>query len=62
MVRTKKRESEIKRKSKDVTSMVAYGHERWSLVSLVIVVWIDLRGGMSKAKRATTWSGSVGEE
>ena len=26
-------------------------HERWSLVSLVIVVRIDLRGRMSKAKR-----------
>ena len=25
--------------------------ERWSLVSLVIVVWVDRRGRMSKAKR-----------
>ena len=25
--------------------------ERWSLVSLVIVVWVDQRGRMSKAKR-----------
>ena len=26
-------------------------HERWSLVSLVIVGWVDRKGRMSKAKR-----------
>ena len=30
--------------------MVAYGCERWSLVSLVIVVWVDRRGRMTNAK------------
>ena len=30
--------------------MVAYGCERWSLVSLVIVAWVDRRGRMTNAK------------
>ena len=50
-MRTKKRESEVERKSEEVTLVVAYGCERWSLVSLVIVVWVDRRWRMSKAKR-----------
>ena len=33
------RESEVKRKSEEVTSVVAYGSERWSLVSMRNGAW-----------------------